>query len=81
MALTPEQYARLDATALAATIRQGDTSPEQVLDCAAAMIDLWQPRLNAITWLDLDSARKQLERLDRNAPFAGVPLLLKDIHP
>lgn len=81
MALTPELYARLDATALADAIRQGDTSPEQVLDCAAAMIDLWQPRLNAITWLDLDNARKQVERLDRNAPFAGVPLLLKDIHP
>src|SRR5690606_29167466 len=52
MALTPELYARLDATALADAIRQGETGPEQVLDCATAMIDLWQPRLNAITWLD-----------------------------
>ncbi len=81
MAISEEQYRQLDATALAAAIRQGDTNASDVLELAGELISAWQPRLNAITWLDLDSAARQLKKVDPNAPFAGVPMLLKDIQP
>lgn len=81
MAITADQYRQLDATALADAIRQQHTSAEAVLEIAATLIEEWQPRINAITYLDLDSARRQLKKLSPQAPFAGVPILLKDIQP
>jgi len=81
MPISEEHYRQMDATALAQAIRQGETNATDVLALAAELIDAWQPRINAITWLDLDSARRQIRKLDPDAPFAGVPMLLKDIQP
>lgn len=75
-----KDYRRLDALALADCIRDGVITPEQAVDLAAEQLERWAA-LNATTWLDLDGARRQAREVDRSLPFAGVPLLLKDVRP
>lgn len=81
MPIDCHQYRSLDATALAAAIRASDYSAEEVLEQAFLETDHWQPILNCLVWQDRERARQQLANADRNAPFYGVPLLLKDTPP
>lgn len=70
---------RLDATAQAALVRRGEVSPDELIDVAVARIERLNPRVNAVIALFPEVARRQArERRTRDAPFAGVPLLLKD---
>ena len=79
MAISVDDYQRLDATALAAAIRAGDFTAVEVLDTCTALIEQHNPTLNAVIHKCYDKARTQLEQLPVDAPFAGVPLLLKDL--
>lgn len=81
MALNSNQYRNMDATALAAAIRDGQLSAQEVLEQAWQEVDFWQPKLNALVWQDRERTSKQLLQYDPAAPFAGVPLLLKDTGP
>ena len=81
MSFGPDQYRQLDATALAEAIRNGSVSAQQVLEQTWQEIDFWQPKLNALVWQDRERTAAQLKTLDPAAPFAGVPLLLKDTAP
>jgi amidase len=81
MSFGPDQYRQLDATALAEAIRNGSVSAQQVLEQTWQEIDFWQPKLNALVWQDRERAAAQLKTIDPAAPFAGVPLLLKDTAP
>ena len=81
MALDRNQYRQMDATALAEAMRNGTVSREAVLEQAWQEIDHWQPTLNALVWQDRERAARQLREQDPAAPFAGVPLLLKDTAP
>ena len=71
----------IDATELAALIRRGDLTPIAALDAAIARCDAVNPRLNAVIADRRERARQQLrDGLARaDAPFAGVPFLLKDL--
>lgn len=73
--MTPDAYARADATALAALIRSGETDREAVLAAARARIAARNPALNAIVELYDTPAEDDVP----SAAFAGVPFLLKDI--
>ncbi len=75
-----EEYARLDGVAMAALVRKGDVTPAELLDCAIARADAVNERLNAIVYKGYDHARQAAGKLDRNAPFAGVPFLIKDLY-
>jgi amidase len=76
--MTPEEYASLDATGLAQAIARGKVSAAEALDCALALADKHNPKLNAIIHRFDDEARARA-RGKMKGPFAGVPFLLKDI--
>lgn len=69
-----------DAMGLAELVRRRRVSPLELLDSTLAKIAAINPRINAIALLHEAEARKQIAAgLDRDAPFAGVPFLLKDL--
>lgn len=79
------------ATALevATAIRKKEVSPVEVLDECLARVDARNPALNAVIWRNDDEARAQARALadriasgeEALAPFAGVPLPIKDLLP
>ncbi len=75
--MPPEPW-RLDATAQAEAVRRGDTTPEALLDLALRRVARLNPSLNAVIAIFEEQARAQIASLDPEAPFAGVPILLKD---
>ncbi|MEX2228529.1 MAG: amidase family protein, partial [Dehalococcoidia bacterium] len=79
MALAGGELWRLDATAQAALVRRREVSPDELIDAALARIERLNPRINAVIALFPDVARRQArDPRTRDAPFAGVPMLLKD---
>ncbi|HWN28832.1 MAG TPA: amidase family protein [Actinomycetospora sp.] len=70
-----DQYADLDATGLAALLREGRVSSEEVQEAATAALDAVGPRVNALVGKRFDAP------LDHAAdgPFAGVPFAIKDL--
>ncbi|WP_242108450.1 amidase [Luteimonas aquatica] len=74
-----EGYASRDALGLAQWIRSGEVSAAEVVEIAIARIERVNPELNAVILKTYDIARRAAaEPADRDAPFAGVPFLLKD---
>jgi amidase len=73
------EYEAYDAVGLAKLIRQGEISSAEVLETAIERIELLNPAVNAIAYKMYDQARAQLNDLPKNAPFSGVPFLLKDL--
>ena len=78
---TLPELAGLDGLALARLIRTHEISPEQLLDATLQKIDRLNPTLNAVVTRMDDEARATLKNNppDPDAPFAGVPYLLKDL--
>ena len=74
-----ENLMRLSATEQAQKIRSGAVSPAEMLAAAIAAIERTNPHLNAVVLPLFDRALDALKTLNRDAPFAGVPLLLKDM--
>jgi amidase len=70
---------RMDATAQAALVRSGDTSPVELAEAAIERIEALNPGLNAVIHplfeKGLDAAKGELP----DGPFRGVPFLLKDL--
>ncbi|MBT5757230.1 MAG: amidase, partial [Acidimicrobiaceae bacterium] len=69
----------LDATAQAALVRNGAISPIELVDLALARIDTRNPALNAVIHRRDERARADAVAVDPSAPFAGVPMVLKDL--
>jgi amidase len=76
--MTPDEYAGLDATALAALVHDRKKMPQDIVAAALDAISALNPALNAVVLLDRDRALKQAAAVDREAPLAGVPCLIKD---
>lgn len=73
------EYASMDATGLAELIRSGQLSPRELLDTAVEALRQVDGRINAIVDYTYDYALAQLKAgIDRNAPFCGVPFVIKD---
>ena len=68
-----------DATGLAALVRQGEVSPQDLVDAAIARAEATRPDINAIAEPLYDAARTRAKTIDRKAPLAGVPFALKDL--
>lgn len=79
MAISLEKYRACDATALAALVRSGEASPQEILEAAISAAEVANPHVNAITHWRLDSAREEVLARHDERPLAGVPFLLKDI--
>lgn len=71
-------YIRHDAVELARLVRTGAVRPAELFDAANAAIDAVNPLINAVIGR-LDPPA-DLDAIDRDAAFAGVPFLLKDLH-
>ncbi len=73
--------AALDAVAQADLIRSGAASPVELVDAAIARIESVNPALNAVIRERFDAARAEARAAADapDAPFRGVPLLLKDL--
>ena len=74
-----DEYVQHDATSLADLVRRGEVSPAELLDAALERADDTRS-LNAIVCRLDEAARAQARRSpDTQAPFCGVPFLVKDL--
>ncbi|MEQ1931517.1 MAG: amidase family protein [Parvularculaceae bacterium] len=69
----------LDATGLAAAIRNKELSALEAVEMAARRIEEIEPRIHAFTHLDIDGALERARNVDPALPFAGVPFAIKDL--
>ena len=78
MALADE-LSTLDATAQAELVRKKEVKPIELIEAAIGRIEKVNPRINAIVTKMYDQARAEANTASSDAPFAGVPFLLKDL--
>jgi amidase len=69
----------LDATAQADLVRSGEASPAELVEAAIARIETLNPQLDAVIRTRYDQARERASGPLPEAPFRGVPILLKDL--
>ena len=60
-------------------VRDRQVAPAELLETAITVIDRVNPQLNAVIHKLYDMARAQLPTVPADAPFAGVPYLLKEL--
>lgn len=77
--MTPEEYARHDATALADLVARGAVTPGDLLDAAIARVERLNPGLNAVVHRHDAEARGAIAAGLPKGRFRGVPFLLKDL--
>ena len=73
------EYREHDGLALADLMRRGEVSASEVLEAAIARIEAVNPAVNAVVRPLFDRARQKGTQVIRDAPFAGVPFLVKDL--
>ncbi len=73
------EYAAMDAVDIARAVAAGEVSAVEVTEAAIAAIEALNPTLNALVLQDFGRARDRARVVDRHAPLAGVPFLIKDI--
>lgn len=69
----------MDATAQAALVRDGEASPEELLEVSLVRLDALNPALNAVIHPLADRARAMVAGGVPEGPFRGVPMVLKDL--
>lgn len=72
-------YRGADAVALAAHVKAGDVTPAELTEAGIRAIEEMNPGLNAVIHRLYDAARADAAAVDRAAPLAGVPFLLKEL--
>ena len=73
------EYEQYDGLGLAALVRQKDVTPLELVETAIAQIETHNPALNAVIHKMYDLARDRATVELGDGPFAGVPMLLKDL--
>ena len=68
-----------DALALAELVHRGEVQPIELVEQAIERIDRLDPLLNAVVTRAFEQAREAALEVDPRLPFAGVPLLIKDL--
>lgn len=74
-----KDFLLLDATAQAALVRQGELTAHELVSAAIAQVEALNSRLNAVVTPLFELALAQAQQPLSDAPFAGVPFLLKDL--
>jgi amidase len=74
------EYERYDGIGLAKLVKDGEVSAIELCEEAIRRAETLNPRLNAIITRMYDFAREQAKNPKIDAPFSGVPFLLKDAH-
>ena len=72
-------YTSSDAVALGEHVRRKDISAAEAVEAAIVVIERLNPQLNAVIHRLYDMARAQVPNVPPQAPFAGVPFLLKEL--
>ncbi|MEI7848031.1 MAG: amidase family protein, partial [Chloroflexota bacterium] len=78
MSAFPE-YSDYDGLGLAELVRKKEISALELVTEAISRIELHNPALNAIVTKLFDSALETAENPIPDAPFGGVPFLVKDL--
>jgi amidase len=73
------EYDDLDGVGLAQLVKSRALAPLELLEAAICRIEERNPTLNAVIMTMFDEARRAAQEVDINAPFAGVPFLVKDM--
>ena len=60
-------------------MRAGEVAPLELIELAVRRIEVVNPAVNAVVHRMDDEARARADALDRDAVFAGVPFLAKDL--
>ncbi|MGR5529078.1 amidase family protein [Vibrio alfacsensis] len=68
----------LDGIAMANLVRQGKVTPRELAEEAIAKIKQTNGEINAVVNERFEAALKDADKINKNAPFAGVPILVKD---
>ena len=76
--MTHDDLAFLDATAQADLVRRRDATALELVEGAIARIEKVNPELNAVIHERFDRARDDA-RVAADGPFAGVPMVIKDL--
>jgi amidase len=74
-----ETYRSHDGLGLAELVRRGEASAAELLDAAIGAAERINPTINALSQRLYDEARASLAHVEKAAPFAGLPFLLKDV--
>ena len=79
-----DELTRLDAVAQAELARRKEVTPLELVEAAIARIEKLNPSVNAVVLPALERARDEAARASRDGsflerPFAGVPMLMKDL--
>jgi amidase len=69
----------MDATAQADLVRQGEASPEELVEAAIARIEKLNPELNAVVHERFERARAEASGPLPDGPLRGVPFVVKDL--
>ena len=76
MSVTP---AGIDATAQAELVRNGDVSPQELVEEAIGRVEALNPQVNAVIHELYEEGRAAAGTSLPDGPFRGVPFLFKDI--
>ncbi|WP_404409374.1 amidase [Jeotgalibacillus malaysiensis] len=77
--MNADEFKRFDATGIAGLIKSNDITSREAVEASLNIIDSENPLVNAVTHLRIEEALKEAEYINPDAPFAGVPILLKDM--
>jgi amidase len=72
------EYSNYDGLGLAELVKKKKVKPAELVEAAIERIERHNPQLNAVVFKAYDEARAKA-RAKLSGPFAGVPMLLKDI--
>jgi len=77
--MTFEEYRRYDALGLAELVKKGDITAAELTEIAIQRAEAVNPSINAISYKMYDTAREMANVVDVEAPFVGVPFLIKEL--
>ena len=69
------EYSNYDGLGLAELVKKKEIKPAELVEAAVERIE---PKLNAVVFTAFDEA-SAMAKTNLSGPFAGVPMLLKDI--
>jgi amidase len=73
------EYSGYDGLGLANLVQKKEVTAAELLEAAISQVDALNPKVNAVIDRFFDEASKSIASLRMDAPFCGVPFLMKDI--
>ncbi len=77
--LTPAEYVKYDGLGLAELVKNGEVTPDELLETAVTLIEALDPEVNAIVTKMFDEAKTAIANGLPEGPFQGVPFFIKDL--